>query len=106
MSQPAVQAATSYLDSSALVKRYLVETGTPPRSWPPRTAGPLSVARPPGSPQYLRLGQVLARPDHAVRAGAEPGRVAWGREGYDRRHPHPRTVSSPRGALGTLAGQY
>lgn len=30
MSQPANQAATSYLDSSALVKRYLVETGT---SW-------------------------------------------------------------------------
>jgi hypothetical protein len=29
MSQPADQVATSYLDSSALVKRYLVETGTP-----------------------------------------------------------------------------
>ena len=29
MSQPVGQAVTSYLDSSALVKRYLVETGTP-----------------------------------------------------------------------------
>lgn len=29
MNQPAGQAVTSYLDSSALVKRYLVETGTP-----------------------------------------------------------------------------
>jgi hypothetical protein len=29
MSPPAGQAVTSYLDSSALVKRYLVETGTP-----------------------------------------------------------------------------
>jgi hypothetical protein len=29
MSQPDSPAATSYLDSSALVKRYLVETGTP-----------------------------------------------------------------------------
>jgi uncharacterized protein len=29
VSQPAASAVTSYLDSSALVKRYLVETGTP-----------------------------------------------------------------------------
>jgi hypothetical protein len=29
MNEPAGQAVTSYLDSSALVKRYLVETGTP-----------------------------------------------------------------------------
>jgi uncharacterized protein len=29
MSPPAGQAVTSYLDSSALVKRYLIETGTP-----------------------------------------------------------------------------
>jgi len=29
MNQPAGQAVTSYLDSSALVKRYLIETGTP-----------------------------------------------------------------------------
>ena len=29
MSQPVNQAVTGYLDSSALVKRYLVETGTP-----------------------------------------------------------------------------
>ena len=29
MSESADQAVTSYLDSSALVKRYLVETGTP-----------------------------------------------------------------------------
>ena len=29
MNEPAGPAATSYLDSSALVKRYLAETGTP-----------------------------------------------------------------------------
>ena len=45
MSESADQAVTSYLDSSALVKRYLVETGTPwVQAWCDNPAQMVAVA--------------------------------------------------------------
>ena len=45
MSEPAHQPVTSYLDSSALVKRYLVETGTPwVQAWCDDPAETIAVA--------------------------------------------------------------